>query len=372
MKNYLSDAGNPSFTSGLVLVLVATIVAGCGKEPVVEVPTGPRPIKMLAIGGEATTETLEVPGSVAAAQTSDLSFEVSGRMLARMVQEGQVVAAGEVVAKLDSRDYTAERDRARARRDTAKADYDRYAKAFESNAVTEQQVSRSKGQLDIAAANLRVAAKALEDTELRAPFAGRIARRLVDDFANVQAKEPVLVLQDSSSLELRVNVAERDWVRGDMTVGKEELTRRINPRVEIGSVPGRFLPAYIKEVSNVADPATRTYQVTVGFESPSDFNVSPGMTGRVIADRYTVNRQNQGGGISVPAGAVVADDDNNPFVWLVNAGSMTVSRRTVTLGEVSSGSVSVIDGLSSGDRIAVSGVNSLVDGMPVRELEERR
>ncbi len=182
---------NTMSRAGLTLLLAAAIIAGCSKEPVVEAPVVARPIKMLAIGGGGILETLEAPGSVSAAQTSDLSFEVSGRMLERIVKEGQAVSVGEVVARLDDADYDAERDRARARRDTAKADYDRYAKAFESNAVTEQQVSRSKGQLDIAEANLRVAAKALADTQLRAPFNGRIARRLVDDFANVQANGQV-------------------------------------------------------------------------------------------------------------------------------------------------------------------------------------
>ena len=218
----------------------------------------------------------------------------------------------------------------------------------------------------------RVAAKALADTQLRAPFNGRIARRLVDDFANVQAKEPVLVLQDESSLEMRVNIAERDWIRADMSVGKEELTRRIKPRVEIGSLPGRFLPAFVKELSTVADPVTRTYEVTFGFDSPSDANISPGMTGKVIADRYTVNTTNENIGTMIPAAAIVADDNNNPFVWLINDTSMTVSPRSITLGEMSSENVRVTDGLYSGDRIAVSGVNSLVDGMPVRELDARQ
>ncbi len=131
----------------------------------------------------------------------------------------------------------------RARRDTAKTEYDRSTKLFEKNAGPEKQVSRSKGYLEITQAEFDVAEKALQDTELRAPFGGRIARRLVDDFANVRLKQPVLVLQDESSLELRVAVAERDWARGETGIARDELTRRINPRVEIASLRGRFFPA---------------------------------------------------------------------------------------------------------------------------------
>jgi RND family efflux transporter MFP subunit len=323
---------------------------------------------MMSIGAGAGSRTLEVPGSVSAAQSAELSFEVSGRMLARMVEEGQIVEAGEVVAKLDARDYVAQRDAARARRDTNKADYDRYSKALEKNAVTEQQVSRSKGLFDIAQAELDVAEKALQDTELRAPFGGRIAQRLVDDFANVRQKEAVMVLQDESSLELRVAVAERDWARGETGIPRDEVTRRINPRVEIASIRGRTFAAYVKEISNSADPVTRTFGITFGFENPTDVNVSPGMTGKIIVDMYTENRAEGEAPVSVPSNAVVADEDGNPFVWVVDPSTMRVAKRAVEPGEMSGSMVPILSGLSGGDVIVISGVNSLTDGMLVRDM----
>jgi len=229
-----------NFSSVRLMSLVASLsgfVGACGQEVPVEQAEVARPIKMISIGEGVGSRTLEVPGSVSAAQSADLSFEVSGRMLARIVEEGQVVEAGEVVAKLDPRDYVAQRNAARARRDTAKADYDRYTKAFEKNAVTEQQVTRSKGYFEITQAELDVADKALQDTELRAPFGGRIARRLIDDFANVRQKEPVLVLQDESSLELRVAVAERDWVRGESDISRDEYAVYISIVVDNNRLP---------------------------------------------------------------------------------------------------------------------------------------
>jgi len=351
-----------------LMASLSVFVSACGQEAPVERAEVARPIKMISIGEGAGNRTLEVPGSVSAAQSADLSFEVSGRMLARIVEEGQIVEAGEVVAKLDARDYVAQWDGARARRDTAKADYDRYTKAFENNAVTEQQVSRSKGHFDITQAELDIAEKALQDTELRAPFGGRIARRLVDDFANVRLKQPVMVLQDESSLELRVAVAERDWARGQSDITRDELTRRINPRVEVASLRGRLFPAYVKELSNSADPVTRTYEVTFGFESPTDVNVSPGMTGKVIVDLYTENRAEGDATVLVPSNAVVADEEGNPYVWVVDPSTMRVAKRAVEPGELSGAAVPILSGLSGGDMVVVSGVNSLADGMLVRDL----
>ena len=239
---------------------------------------------------------------------------------------------------------------------------------FEKNAGPEKQVSRSKGYLEITQAEFDVAEKALQDTELRAPFGGRIARRLVDDFANVRLKQPVLVLQDESSLEMRVAVAERDWARGETGIARDEMTRRINPRVEVASLRGRFFPAYVKELSNTADPVTRTYEVTFGFESPTDVNVSPGMTGKVIVDLRAEKRVTGDAAVSVPSNAVVADEEGNPYVWMVDPTTMRVAKRAVEPGELTGASVPILSGLSSGDMVVVSGVNSLTDGMLVRDL----
>ncbi len=351
-----------------IVACLSGLIGACGQDAPIEHAEVARPIKLMTIGADAAGRTLEIPGSVGAAQSAELSFEVSGRMLARMVEEGQIVEAGQVVARLDARDYSAQRDAARARRDTARADYERYRKALEKNAVTEQQVSRSKGQFDVTQAELDIATKALQDTELRAPFAGRIAKRLVDDFANVRLKESVMVLQDESSLELRVAVAERDWARGETGITVDELTRRINPRVEIASLRGRFFPAYVKALSNTADPVTRTYEVTFGFLPPTDANVSPGMTGKIIVDLYTENRTKGTALLTVPSNAVVADNNAEAFVWVVDQSTMRVTKRPVELGELSGSVVPVLSGLASGDTIVTSGVNSLSDGMLVRDL----
>lgn len=354
--------------SFVVLLLSASVViAACGPKEVAERPEVSRPVKIITVGVKAGGRTLEVPGSVFAAQSADLAFEVPGRMEARMVDEGQIVQAGDVVAKLDARDYVAQRNSAKAQRDTAKSDYDRYAEAFKGNAVTAQDVSRSKGRLDVTEADLNIAQKALEDAELRAPFGGRIVARLVEDFANVQAKEPVLSLQDDSSLELRVDVAERDWVRGDSSLTRAQLTERINPRVQIASLPGREFPAYVKELSASADPVTRTYRVTLGFEPPEDASVSPGMTGSVVVTRNVVHQFAEDV-LSIPANTITADDAGNPFVWVVDPASMRVRKQEVQLGELTGANVRIASGLSIGDLVVTSGVNSLSENMLVRNL----
>ncbi len=72
--------------------------------------------------------------------------------------------------------------------------------------------------------------------------------------------------------------------------------------------------------------------------------------------------------MSVPSNAVVADEDGNPYVWVVDPASMRVAKRTVEPGEWSGASGPILRGLNGGDIVVVSGVNSLADGMLVRDL----
>ncbi|VDK92312.1 efflux RND transporter periplasmic adaptor subunit [Pseudomonas aeruginosa] len=347
---------------------VALALSGCTEPEQEAAQPVSRPVKLFTLGETEAARTLRFPGSVSAVKQSDMAFEVSGRIIDIPVTEGQRVAAGTVLARLDPRDYEAERDRARAERNAAQLEFNRYEAAFKARAVAAQDVDRTRRNLAVAEANLRQATKAIEDTVLRAPFVGRVARKLVEDFANVQTKQPVLILQSDDAMEMRIQVPEALWVRSqrvDSAADIEEINSQI--RVVLSSLPDQPIAARITAFASMADPVTRTFRVTVGFEPPAGSSVSPGMTGHVA---YSLPAGAASAGLHVPADAVVAAPDNTPFVWLFDAQSGTVRQRPVTLGELSGDRVLVTSGLAVGDRIAVSGVHTLSDGFPVHALED--
>ena len=166
-------------------------------------------------------------------------------------------------------------------------------------------------------------------------------------------------------------MAERDFAQSQTGLSLDELTERIQPQVEMGAIPDRRFPARIISNTSAADPVTRTYSVTLAFDKPDDLNIRPGMTGRVvISARPEVSLEQAG--VFIPADAVLADDNNKPFVWLVDGATdtaNTANRQAVQVGEMSGDRIRVTGGLDIGDRIAISGVSSLVDNMLVRELE---
>ncbi len=361
--NERADMRAPSFVLALAL-----IVAACGAEQAADEAPVARPVKMLTIGGGTARGVLEYPGAIQASQNAELSFEVPGRMIEFPVNEGQQVSQGQLLGRLDPRDYEADRDAKEAAMKAARADYDRYRELYAADAVTQQELEQKRRNFELTEARTRIARKALDDTYLRAPFAGLVARKLVDDFANVQAKERILVLQDESNLEVVVNVPERDWVLVTPGLSLEERTARSRPLVELSSLPGRQIPARIREFATTADPVTRTYSVTVSFDPPSDVTILPGMTAKVIATASGDVAEPHT--FSVPASAVLSDEARNPFVWLVDQGTMTVTRNPVVLGEIAGSQVQVHSGLESSDLIAVSGVHNLREAMLVRRLED--
>ncbi len=348
---------------------ITFLVAGCGEAPPEEQAEVARPVKIFAYGGEAGGLTLEYSGTVAAAQRSDMGFEVPGRVTEFLVSAGEQVAEGTVLARLDPVDFQAELDKAIANRNAAEADYRRYQQAFNENAVTEQDLDLARRNLDVANASLRTAQKALSDTELKAPFDGVVAQKLVNDFANVQAKEPILVFEDDSSLEIDVNIPEQDWARARPDISLEERSARADPRVRIAAIPDRVFPADAKELDTTADPVTRTYSVTFSFEKPTDITVRPGMTAAIVLtippDIVTSDLEL---GTSLPSAAVRSDDSGNAFVWRIGD-DMRVSKQPVQVGELSGDTIRILGGLEPGTRIAASGVHNLRDGMLVKEYQ---
>lgn len=350
----------------LVCACSSLVSLSCGEEPIPPEPVV-RPVKILELDAAASGRRLEYPGTISAAQESNMAFEVPGRIVEFPVVEGQRVDQGAILARLDPRDYQARLDSENAELSQTKAQFERYRELFERDVVSRSELDLRERAFGVAEAAVREAEKAVEDTSLRAPFPGVVARKLVEDQENVQAKEPVVLFHDDSSLQLVVNVPERDLAQGRPGSTLEEATARVRPQVVVTSLPDRTFPARIVEFSTAADPVTRTFRFTLAFATPKDVQVLPGMTAKVaiIAPRQT----DGGGGYTVPTTAVLANEGGDPYVWIVDPSSMTVRPTSVVLGELTGSEVEVTGGLEAGDLVAVSGVRSLREGMQVRRLE---
>ncbi len=344
-----------------------TLVAACSQETPERAPVI-RPVKILTVASFEGGATVEYPAVVRAGGTADLSFEVPGRIIELPITEGQDVKRGDLIARLDPADFQQSVNEAQARFTAAKAEFERFSELVKTGAVARRQVDVKQRDFDVAQAQLEQARKALSDTRLTAPFDGQIGRRIVDNFVNVQAKQAIAVLQDLTSFEVVAQVPEQDWARARPGMTMAQRNEMISPVITLSTRPDRPFSGQIKEVATVADPVTRTFAVTGEFDPPADLQVLPGMTAR-ISVTVPAEMSDWVPDIVLPAAAVLADDEGNATVWKVDPDSMQVSRISVELGEVTGADVEITSGVNAGDRIAVSGVHALREGMTIRELE---
>jgi RND family efflux transporter MFP subunit len=343
---------------------LTVFAAGCGREAP-EPPPVARPVKIITVGGEGIGLVREFPGTIRATQEAELSFEVAGRIIERLADEGQPVKEGDVLARLDDSNFQAGLAAAAAGLHKAQADLNRSLRIREEDpgAISTSKIDADRRAVDVMDAEVQIAQKAVDDAVLRAPFSGVVARRMMENYQNVQAKEPVMFLQDISQLEIEISLPERDITQGQLNKSPEELTKRSSPKVEISSLPERSFSARVSEFATRADPATRTFQVRLVFEPPDDVAVLPGMTARV-----TVTLEHDDS-TQLPSHAVFADEGGASHVWRVNPDAMTAHAVPVKPGALVGGDINIIEGLTAGDQVVVSGVSQLREGVKVRRYE---
>ena len=352
----------------LALCLCAVMVAGCEKETP-EAPDVVRPVRILTISSLQGGEVFRYRGEIRGAQNADLAFEVSGRLVELPAEEGDKVTEGELLAKLDPADYQSALNAARAEYNSAKATFERNEKVFDRGLISAQDMDLRRRQFKVEQAQLASAKKAVKDTELHAPFSGRVGRTYVDNFNNVLAKQPILLLQDLTLLEVVVDVPEQDWRYDKMGLTRAQQTIRAKPGVSLSTFPDRSFAAEVTEVASAADPVTRTFAAHARFEPPDDLAILPGMSATVT---ITVPSGIEGMAqlVQIPANAIVGGDDGLSYVWKVDAENMTVHLAPVRAGKLLGSQIGIVEGLAAGDRIAVSGILHLAEGMKIRELED--
>jgi RND family efflux transporter MFP subunit len=353
------------------LVLVAGMLTACGNNQESEVAEVVRPAKLMAINSDGNGIIREYPGTVSATQSVELGFEVPGKIIELPISDGLAVKKGTLLGKLDESDFLAARELAEANRKAADSAHERAKRIFKQGAGSQAEVDKTMRDIDVAKQELTKAQKALNDTVLKAPFTGRVARKIADNFQNVQAKQSILLLEDISSLELDVNVPEQDFSGLTPGLSLKQRTERVKPEIQVSSIANRRFKARLISFETSADPVTRTYRATFAFENPDDIHVLPGMTAKaVLSIPPEISSATSNKGTLIPATAVVTDIDGSAYVWKFDPGSSQVSKAVVTIGDMSGDNILVLSGLQGGDQIATAGAAHLREGMKVRPLGE--
>ena len=206
-------------------------------------------------------------------------------------------------------------------------------------------------------AQQRDAKNALDDTSLKAPYDGEVARQYVENFQDVKAGQPIVSLQNVATIEIVADVPETT-----LAVIRREMIEKLTATFD--ALPGRSFDVEFKEIETEADSRTQTYAVTVQMDAPEDVNLRAGMAASLQV-HLKADAALQASGFLVPITSVFADADGTAHVWIVAPGDRTVKETVVQIGEASGSSILVTGGLSEGQTIVTAGVHSLRPGMQV-------
>jgi len=337
------------------------IVSGC-EQPPPAIEASSRPVKTMLIGGEGAVDKRSFPAVVDAIQKANISFRVSGKIVKITVKEGDRVSKGQLLAQLDQTDFKITLKDRQANFDTADANYDRAKSLVGQGAISRTDHDTIRARFFASQAALDAASQDLIYTELKANFAGQIAQRHVENFEEVKASQEIFSLEDVSSLKLKIDVPENLMIE----INRNQTARR-TLYAKFDRIKDVKFPLEFSEASTKADPNTRTFKITLKMKASKTHNILPGMTATVVAELAPVE-SDKVTAVAVPVSAVVADNEKQATVWIVDEETMTVMPRPVTPGLLVGRSM-LVEGLSAGDRIVVAGAAYLRKEMKVTLLE---
>ena len=365
LLNKVPTMRDPSSRIALALTLSIALAAtiSCGREDTEQTrEPAVRPVKLITLSPASDLQTSRYPAVVSAGRFSELSFQVGGLIEEIAVVDSQQVNEGDLIARLDQRDFKSQVASARSQFQNAEEEYQRGLRLVQQDAIARSVLEQRQAQRDVARAQLDTAEKALEDTVLRAPFKGVIARVPVRERESIPAGQAVATLIDMDTLEVSVDLPAR-------VIAESQEVEDRGSFVILEAAPDTRIAATFKEANLLADTASQTYAVTFTFEPPENLVILPGMNASVELSSARRSETMPSNRISVPLSAIASDGDST-YVWVVDQQTMTVSRRDVSVADGIGEYAIVTEGLAPGDTIATAGAAFLAEGMQVRPWTE--
>lgn len=334
-------------------------------EPVI------RPVRFEEVAVIGASRERILSGIARAGAEITMSFRIPGTVQQVAVDVGDRVEAGQLIARLDPRDYQLQVEdvqaslaQGRAQARNAAADLERVRGLYENNNASRDDLDAALTAEESLQATVRSIEKKLELAELQLSYCelrsgadGAIAEVAVEVNENVNAGGVIVVINSGATPEVEVAVPES-------LISQVREGSRVTVRFD--ALPEASFSAIVTEVG-VSPTRTATTFPVVARLSRADTRILPGMA---VEATFLFGTDNAIERIVVPAQSVAEDADGN-YVYIVEdqgAGLGQVRRRSVRVGELVSEGLEVLEGLAEGERVVTAGVNRIADGQSVRIL----
>lgn len=350
----------------LAFLLLAVIMFRVGSHtgPAVEKAID-SPVAVAVAGVEYGTlvNKISSTGEVEGIYEADVISETSGKVVRVAAEVDDPLYAGGLIAGVESglqkislEQARAQTEAARAGSDKARLDLKRITSLYAQKAVSEIQMENARlgcksalAQLRAAQAAEKLAQKHFDDTSLRAPIAGRLARRYVTIGKMVVPGMKVATVVDDERLKLSVGISEEDVAS----------VRKGNPvEITADAVRGIVFHGVVKSVALKADPVTRSFEVEIEFPNEGNRSMKSGMFARAVISTEAMEKS-----LVVPAGSVIEEGGAGYVVYVVK--NRTAAKRSVVVGSRTDSLVAITAGLFPGDTVITLARQGLRDGAKI-------
>lgn len=339
--------------SALLAAVLAVSLAACGGEGDAQADAKKDeeqvavPVEVAAAHRGAVSAFYSGTATLEAERDAEVVAKIGGVVEELLVEEGQRVKQGQVLARIDDDRIRLEVARAEANLAQLEQEYRRNKQLHERQLVSAEAYEKLSYALDAMRADLDLARLQLAHTEIRAPFEGIVAQRHVKLGNMLEQNAPAFRVTTYDPLIAKLHVPEREL---------NKLLSEQTAELRVDALPGQTFEAVVDRVSPVVDAATGTFTVTIAVNT-SGRSLKPGMFGRVdiVYDRHEDV-------VLIPRTAVISEDAKNT-VFVVRDGQ--AQRQVVKTGYAQNGSIEILEGLQAGDQVITVGKNSLKDGARV-------
>ena len=357
------------------VVAAAAMLSACSKKEPSPEPV--RAVKLLTVGEGQIESTQEYSGDVRARIESRLGFRVAGKITKREVELGQRVKAGQVLARLDARDYQLSADAARAQlssattqRDLAQANAQRFRTLRAQNFISAAEMERYEASLKSAQATLDQAKAQLSSQSNQENYTQLVAD--VDGVVTSVEAEPGQVVAAGTPVVRIAQDGARDAVFAVPEDRRASIRIGQSVQVKPWADESQVVSAQVREVAASADAGTRTYQIKAALQGsnlpalgstvrvlPEGMSVTTGAVGGIVIKLPTTALRQSGGG------------GQGSAVWLFDPVTSTIKLQAVQVATADGNEAVIASGLTAGMQVVATGVHVLTPGQKVTVYRDK-
>ena len=351
--------GKKIIATTLIVMLAAATVSGCGtgeasvaSQADIKAAT-PVPVEVALPERSDIYATYQVTSTITSDDDAPVVARVGGEVIELLVEEGDRVVSGQILARLDGERLRLEMLSAKANMERIRGEYDRYTDLAARGLVSEAMFEGLRFDLEELEASYDLARLNYEYSKIRAPIDGLVSARDVMLGQSIEINAVAFRITDTKELLAHLQIPQAEL--GKFAAGHSAI-------FSVDSMPDSQYAATIARISPTIDTRNGTFRATAYIDNVSG-ELAPGMFAR-----FTIAYEKHSNALVIPKRALVEEDDQTA-VYVVENGQ--VSRRIIETGIEAEGVIEVLDGLTADEQVVVVGQSGLRDGSRVAASNKR-